>query len=67
MLGSIPREMADLSVDFQFTVQKNEIKYFVLEQINKSKQKRRTNLLTCLKHLWKPLLNENMGRTKTLF
>lgn len=49
MLGSIPREMADLSVDFQFTVQKNEIKYFVLEQINKSKQKRRTNLLTCLK------------------
>lgn len=48
MLGSIPREMADLSAGLQFTVQKNEIKYFVLEQINKSKQKR-TNLLICLK------------------
>lgn len=49
ILGSIPREIAGLSADFQFTVQKNEIKYFVLKQINKNKQKRRMNLLTCLK------------------
>lgn len=37
MLGSIPREIADVSANFQFTIQKNEMKYFVLEQINKKK------------------------------
>lgn len=35
--------MADPSADFKFTVQKNEIKYFILEQINKNKQTKKKN------------------------
>ena len=64
MLGSIPREIADASANFQFTIQKNEIKYFVLEQMNKKKPR-----LFCqdgLKHLLKPLLSQNIGKTKSL-
>lgn len=51
MLSSILREIADLSADFPFTIQKNEIKYFVLEQINQKKphtKQKQINLLTCL-------------------
>lgn len=36
ILGSMPSEIADVSVNFQFTIQKNEMKYFVLENINKN-------------------------------
>lgn len=54
MLSSIPREIADLSADFQLTIQKNKIKYFVLEQINQKKKNKQTtftpnrNRLICL-------------------
>lgn len=50
MLSSIPREIADLSADFQLTIQKNEIKYFVLEQINQKKKKQK-NLHTKQKQI----------------
>lgn len=53
MLSSIPREIADLSADFQLTIQKNKIKYFVLEQINQKKKNKKNltpnrNRLICI-------------------
>lgn len=63
LLESTPREIADASENFQFTVWKNKMKHFVLEQI---KTHTRTHTKEAWKHAGKWLHGHSIGETKKI-